>query len=363
MDGNKATVVTGGHFGDEGKGKVISYLALKDNPDIVARAGVGPNAGHTIYKDGKEYGLRMVPCGFVNKGSRLYIGAGVLVDTKCFLKEVEVTATEGRVFLDKRCAIIEDRHREQDSSNEYLKEKVGTTGSGCGPANAERANRTIKLAQEIPELKRHLADVPLEVNSALSKGKKVLVEASQGFGLSLFYGTYPYVTSKDTSASMAATDVGIGPTRVKDVIVVYKAYTTRVGEGPMQHFIDENSIKDYPLWQNVLKEAEAKGLSGSVNDILSKHLGERGTVTGRARRVGDFDYELAKYSAMVNGATQVCITCLDKIFPECRSVKEYDKLSSRAKEHIKKISERTGVPVTLISTGPLPEDTIDRRSR
>jgi len=362
MDANKAVIVTGGHFGDEGKGKVISYLAGNDNPDVVARAGVGPNAGHTIYKDGKEYGLRMVPCGFGNRNSKLYIGAGVLVDPNCFLKEVAVTETEGRIFVDKRCAIIEDRHREQDSSNAYLKEKVGTTGSGCGPANAERANRTIKLAQDVPELGKFLADVPLEVNTALSKGKKVLIEASQGFGLSLFYGTYPYVTSKDTSASMAATDIGIGPTRVKDVIVVYKAYTTRVGAGPMQHFIDDKSIEEYPLWQDVLKEAKAKGLSGPVNDVLSRYLGERGTVTGRARRVGDFDYELAKYSAMVNGATQICITCLDKIFPECKSVKAYDKLSARAKDHIRTIAERTGVPVTLISTGPLPEDMIDLRS-
>lgn len=181
MEGNKTTIVVGGHFGDEGKGKVISYLAQKDLPDIVARAGVGPNAGHTIYKDGKEYGLRMVPCGFVNPKVRLFIGAGVLVDPKCFLDEVNITKTQGRIFLDKRCAIIEQKHKEQDSSSKYLKEKVGTTGSGCGPANAERAGRTIKLAQDIPELKNYLADVPLEVNTAISSGKKVLIEASQGF--------------------------------------------------------------------------------------------------------------------------------------------------------------------------------------
>lgn len=361
MEESKTTIIVGGHFGDEGKGKVISYLALSDDPDIVARAGVGPNAGHTIYKDGKEYGLRMIPCGFVNRNARLLVGAGVLVDVKRFLEEVEITGTAGRIFLDKRCAVIEDRHKEQDSSNKYLKEKVGTTGSGCGPANAERANRTIKLAQEFPELESYITDVSLETNNSLSQGKKVLVEASQGFGLSLFYGTYPYVTSKDTSASMAAVDIGIGPTKVKDVIVVYKAYTTRVGEGPMQHYLDEDSIKDYPLWQEVLKEAKEKGLTGKVNDILSKHLKERGTVTGRSRRVGDFDYDLAKYSAMLNGATQLCITCLDKIFPECKSVKEYDKLSQRAKGHIQRISDETGVKVTLISTGHLPEDMVDLR--
>jgi adenylosuccinate synthase len=361
MEGNNTTIVTGGHFGDEGKGKVISYLAQKDKPAIVARAGVGPNAGHTIYKNGKEYGLRMVPCGFVNESSKLFIGAGVLVDTKCFLDEVKVTGTEGRIFLDKRCAIIEQKHKDLDSGNKYLKEKVGTTGSGCGPANQERAGRTIKLAQEIPELSSYLIDVPLEVNTAISAGKKVIIEASQGFGLSLFYGTYPFVTSKDTSASMAACDIGVGPTRIKEVIVVYKAYTTRVGAGPMEHFVDEQNIKDYPIWQEILKEAKAKGHTGTVNEALAKHLGEKGTVTGRARRVGDFDYELAKYSAMINGATQLCITCLDKMFPECKDVTSYDKLSARAKEHISRIEKSIGVKVTMISTGPKAEDMVDLR--
>lgn len=361
MEESNTTIVVGGHFGDEGKGKVVSYLALKDKPDVVARAGVGPNAGHTVYKDGREYGLRMIPCGFMNEDSRLYIGAGVLVDTKHFLDEVGITKTRGRIYLDKRCAIIEDKHKEQDSSDKYLKEKVGTTGSGCGPANAERAHRTIKLAQDIPELKEYLMDVPLEINNAIDQGGKILVEASQGFGLSLFYGTYPFVTSKDTSASMAATDVGIGPTRVGNVLIVYKAYTTRVGEGPMKNFIDEESIKDYPLWQEILKEAEMKGFTGGVNDILAGYLSEKGTVTGRSRRVGGFDYALAKYSAMVNGATEVCITCLDKLFPESRSMTGYDELPERVRKYINKIEENIGVKVKLISTGPESEDMIDLR--
>jgi len=291
----------------------------------------------------------------------LFIGAGVLVDPQRFLDEVEVTGTRGRVFLDERCGIIEQKHRELDLGDKYLKEKVGTTGSGCGPANQERAGRTLKLARDIPMLGDYLVDVPSEVNTALSAGKKVLIEASQGFGLSLFYGTYPFVTSKDTSASMAACDVGIGPTRVRDVIVVYKAYTTRVGAGPIEHFIDENSIGRYTIWQEILKEAKAEGHSGSVNEVLAKHLGEKGTVTGRTRRIGDFDYGLAKRSAMINGATQICITCLDKMFPECGGITSYEKLSLRAKDHVSGIEKAVGVKVTLISTGPRAEDMIDMR--
>lgn len=357
-----AAIVVGGHFGDEGKGKIISYLALKDNPSIIARAGVGPNAGHTVYRGGKKYGLRMIPCGFVNPKARLFIGAGVLVDIERFLMEVEMTQTKGRVFVDKRCAVIEARHKEEDTRNSHLKGEIGSTGMGCGPANAERAYRTIKLAQDFPELKDYVADAAFEVNSALDRGEHVLVEASQGFGLSLFYGTYPYVTSKDTSASMAASDVGLGPTRVDDVIVVYKAYTTRVGGGVLETEINDENVKNSRLWLDVLEEAKKKGIIGEhVNEILAKYLGEVGTVTGRPRRVGDFDFKLAKYSAMVNGATHVCVTCVDKIFPECYGVGEYDKLSERAKAYLKNIEKELKVNATLISTGPDVMDVIDLR--
>ncbi len=355
------TIVVGGHFGDEGKGKVISYLALHDKPDIVVRAGVGPNAGHRVYRDGKAYGLRMIPCGFVNDKSRLLVGAGVLIDTSRFLEEVDMTGTRGRIMLDKRCGIIEEGHKEQDRSNKHLSKGVGTTGSGCGPANAERAHRTIKLAKDIPELKDYITDVPQEINDALNKNKNILVESSQGFGLSLFYGTYPYVTSKDTTASMALADIGLGPTKVKDVIVIYKAYTTRVGGGSME-VVDEENIGNYPLWQDVLENAKKKGIKGnSVNEILSSYLNELGTVTGRTRRVGNFDFSLAKYSAMVNGATQIGITCIDKLFPECYRVKNYEELSEGAKRHIKEIEEKVGVRVSLISTGPEAWDMIDLR--
>lgn len=355
------TVVVGGHFGDEGKGKVISYLALHDNPEIVARAGVGPNAGHRVYKDGKAYGLRMIPCGFVNDKSMLLVGAGVLVDTSRFLEEVDMTGTKGRIMLDMRCGVIEERHKEQDRSNKHLSKGVGTTGSGCGPANAERAYRIIRLAKDIPELREYLTDAPSEINNAINLKKNVLVEASQGFGLSLFYGTYPYVTSKDTTASMALADIGIGPTKVKDVIVIYKAYTTRVGEGPME-VVNENNIENYPLWQDVLENAKKNGIKGnSINEILSSHLNELGTVTGRSRRVGNFDFNLAKYSAMVNGATQIGITCIDKLFPECYRVRDYKELSERAKNYIKGIEENVGVRVGLISTGPEALDMVDLR--
>ena len=331
-----STIVVGGFWGDEGKGKIIAHLAHSDKPKIIVRGGVGPNAGHTVEFNGKKFGVRMIPSGFVYRDAQLRIGAGVLVNPEVFLKEVEMLEVRDRAKVDYRCAIIEKKHIELDSTSEHLKGKIGSTGSGCGPANADRVMRVAKQAKDIPELKPFLADVPLEINEALDKGEFVLVEGSQGFGLSLFYGTYPYVTSKDTSASQIAADVGLGPTRVDDVIVVFKTFPTRVGAGPFPTEMSQ-------------EEAEKLGIV------------EYGTVTGRRRRVGWWDGKFARYSAMVNGATQVAITGIDKLDKECYGVKEWEKLTPKAREFIEKIEDDVNVPVTLISTGPSLEQIIDLR--
>uniref|UniRef100_A0A7C4WJF4 Adenylosuccinate synthetase n=1 Tax=Geoglobus ahangari TaxID=113653 RepID=A0A7C4WJF4_9EURY len=331
-----STIVVGGFWGDEGKGKIIAYIAYSDKPKIIVRGGVGPNAGHTVEFNGKKFGVRMIPSGFVYKDAQLRIGAGVLVNPEIFLKEVEVLEVRDRAKLDYRCAIIEKKHIELDSTSEHLKGKIGSTGSGCGPANADRVMRIAKQAKDIPELQPFLTDVPLEINEALDKGELVLVEGSQGFGLSLFYGTYPYVTSKDTSASQIAADVGLGPTRVDDVIVVFKTFPTRVGEGPFPTEMSQ-------------EEAEKLGIV------------EYGTVTGRRRRVGWWDGKLARYSVMVNGATQVAITGIDKLDKECYGVREWAKLTPKAKKFIEKVEDDVRIPVTLISTGPSLEQIIDLR--
>ncbi len=331
------TIISGGQWGDEGKGKISSYLALKDEPTKIGRAGVGPNAGHTVKYNGREYGLREISCGFVQEKARTLIGPGVLVNPEVALKEIEETGIEDRVGIDYKCPIIEQKHIEQDKSSEHLEEKIGTTGTGCGPANSERANRSIKLAEEIDELKKYLTDVPGEINEALKNEEKVIIEGSQGFGLSLYFGTYPYVTSKDVTASSLAADLGVGPTNVDEVIVIFKAYISRVGEGPFPTEISQ-------------ERAEELGII------------EHGTVTGRRRRIGEFDFELAKRSAMINGATQIAITNVDRLFDGNDSVKEYGKLTKEAKEFIEDVEEKLEIPVTLVSTGPDTFDTIDLRS-
>ncbi len=331
-----STIVVGGFFGDEGKGKIIAYLAKHDKPEVVARGGVGPNAGHTVEVEGKKYALRMVPSGFVYESARLLIGAGVLVDPEVFKREVSSFGLRGRVGVDWRCGIIEAKHIEEDRKDADLKGKIGTTGTGCGPANAARALRKARQAKDVKELEEFLCDVPREINEVLDHGKGVLVEGTQGFGISLLYGTYPFVTSKDTSASQMAADVGIGPTRVDEVVVVFKSFPTRVGEGPFETQMSED------------KAAEL-------------HIEEYGTVTGRKRRIGQWDGKMAAYSAMINGATMVALSGVDRLDPSCRGVKKYEELSNEVKEFVAKVEQDTRVPVKLISTGPEISEIVDLR--
>lgn len=330
------TIVAGGQWGDEGKGKIVAYLALHDRPAVVARAGVGPNAGHTVYYRGRKFGLRQVPSGFVHEDAKLLIGPGVLINPEVLLEEVELTGTRKRLGIDPQCAIIEPEHMSADRSSPHFKDKIGTTGTGCGPANMDRVARRARLARDVPELQQFLADVPAEIHQALKKNDLVLVEGSQGFGLSLYHGTYPYVTSKDTTASSLAADVGVGPTQVDDVVLVFKAYVSRVGGGPFPTEIPH-------------EEAERLGIV------------EYATVTGRRRRIGTFDFKLARRSVMINGATQIAITCLDRLFKDASKIREWESLPLEAKRFVERVERETGVPVTLISTGTGIDDIIDRR--
>ncbi|MBP2133255.1 adenylosuccinate synthase [Methanomicrobium sp. W14] len=330
------TIIVGGFFGDEGKGKIVAHVAHKDKPSIISRGGVGPNAGHTVKVKDNEYGVRMIPSGFVYPGAKLLIGSGVLVDPNVLKNEVERLGVEDRIFIDARCGIIEAEHIAQDKGNEYLSKKIGSTGTGCGPANVARVNRTAKQAKDIPELKKYLTDAAVEINSALDRGENVILEGTQGFGISLYFGTYPFVTSKDTSASQIAADNGVGPTRIDDVIVVFKAYPTRVGEGPF-------------------------GTEMTREESHRLGIAEFGTVTHRERRIGGWDGKMAKYSAMINGCTIGAITGIDHVDPECFGATEYSQLTPKALEFLKKAEEDIGVPIKLISTGPEMSQIIDIR--
>jgi adenylosuccinate synthase len=329
------TVVVDGFFGDSGKGKLVSFLAVADDYEICVRGGVGPNAGHTVVKEGVEYKLRMVPCGFLNSNTRLLIGPGVLVNPEILIKEINELEIRDRFGLDPQCAIIEQKHIEADRKG-HLKDKIGTTGTGTGPCNADRAMRVAKMARDIPGLRDFITDVPAELNSVLDDDKSVLLEGTQGTYISLYHGTYPFVTSNDVCSSAICSDVGIGPTRVDEVILVLKAYVTRVGAGQLPGEI-------------------------SFEEAVKRGWDEYGTVTRRQRRSSPFNFELARRAVMLNGATQIALTKLDILFKDCFGTNEFDDLGSAAKSFVFKIENELGLPVTLIGTGPGQDQIIDRR--
>ena len=328
-------VIVGAFWGDEGKGKIISYLALKDKLDFCVRTG-SVNAAHTVWFDGNKYALHMVPAAFIYENCRLLIAPGANVHVAQFLKEMELTKVSSRrIGIDKMASIVEEKHSIQDKASSVNK-GIGTTGWGVGPAIEERARRTAKLAKDIPELKPYLADATTEINKGIDDGKNVLLEGTQGFMLSLYHGTYPYVTSRDTGASAICSEAGVGPTRVDDVLIVYKAFITRVGAGPLPGEI-------------TMEEAKKRGWF------------ETAAGTGRNRRSAMFDFDLTRKNAKINGATQAAMTKLDCMFPDCRSARKFGDLSKEAKQFVKEVEKRTGVPVVLIGTGPEALDIIDRR--
>src|ERR687886_368800 len=286
------TVAIGGFFGDEGKGKIIAYLARKDNPSIAVRGGVGPNAGHTFTFENKTYKVRMLSSAVVNPLTRLLIGAGVLIDRETLLNEIKMFNAHDRTFVDPHCGIIEKIHIEKDNSEDHLKCKIGTTGTGTGPANADRALRVLKIAREVRELLLYVEDISNSVNYALD--------------------------NKD------------------DVIVVFKAYITRVGGGRLHNEIS-------------IEEARRRGWA------------EFGSVTGRQRRASPFNMDFAKKAISLNSATQLAVTKLDVIFPESAGIKEFAKLQTEPRKFIENIEQETGKKVTLIGTGADVNDVIDRR--
>jgi adenylosuccinate synthase len=254
------------------------------------------------------------------------------------MDEIKETRSEHRLGVDSQCAMLEERHKTQECDSEHLSKKIGSTKSGVGACNAERALRMVRLARQEPELRPYIKDTVAEIHETLSGGGNVQVEGTQGTFLSLYHGTYPYVTSKDVTASQTCADVGIGPTNVDDVIVIFKSYVTRVGEGPL-----ENQL--------------------SRDEVLRRGWMEHGTVTGRERRAAPFDFNLAKRAVELNGGTQIALTKLDVLFPAAKSIHEYRKLPREASDFVSRIEQRTGIPVTVIGTGAQESDIIDRRNR
>ncbi len=328
-------VVVGGFFGDEGKGKVVSYLGLIDKPSICVRTG-SINAGHTVNYNGKSWKLRILPSCFVNESTRLMVAPGALFKVDVLLREIEDTKAHGRVWVDANAGIIEDKHVENERNNEYLMKTIGSTGQGVGAAMVDRVLRVLKTAKDIPELRGMITDVSKDVNEELDRGGEVIVEGTQGTFLSLYHGTYPFVTSRDTTAAGIISEVGVSPRLVSDIVLVFKSYVTRVGAGELPGEL-------------------------SPEEVVARGWVERGTVTGRPRRAAPFNIELARRAVMLNRPTQIAITKFDALFPEARGKRRWVDLPVSARRWIEDITEALKVPVTLIGTGEDSLDMIDMR--
>ncbi|MGC8994354.1 MAG: adenylosuccinate synthetase [Pyrobaculum sp.] len=325
-------VVVDGFFGDTGKGKVVAYLAAVDKPALCVRTGA-PNAGHTVAWRGETVVLRTLPTCFVNPGSKLAVAPGALIKIDVFLSEVEKFG-RGRSYVDFNTGVIEEAHVERERADEFLMKTVGSTGQGVGAAMVDRVLRRLRLAKEFEALKPYLADVPAMIHQERDRG--VVIEGTQGTFLSLYHGTYPYVTSRDVTASGVLSEAGVGPKAVDHVVLVFKAYVTRVGNGPLPGELPP-------------EEAERRGWA------------ERGAVTGRPRRAAPFNMELAKRAVLLNTPTQIAITKIDILFRDASGKTRWADLPPEARKWIEEVEDALKVPITLIGTGPEPQHMVDLR--
>lgn len=417
------TILIGAQWGDEGKGKIIDVLTTK--ADVIVRSQGGNNAGHTIVHGGSTYILHLIPSGILRRGKVCVIGNGVVVDPIALVSEIEQLRKVGvkisKNLLVSSCAhLVMPYHRSLDEQRELRKGrgKIGTTKRGIGPAYGDKAARTGLRISDLMQprlfskklqaknrennailralgakpinyddvLKSYLAageklrpfvtNTVVYLHQAMERGKGILFEGAQGTFLDIDHGTYPYVTSSNTTAGGACTGTGVPPHRMDRVVGVMKAYTTRVGEGPLP--------------------SEDR----HVSDLLHSLGREFGATTGRARRCGWFDAVATRYAAMINGIDELAITNLDGLdsvdpiricvgyrlngkrvaVPPCDAVqldncepiyeqmpgwktstssaKKLSQLPKAARNYAKRLGKLTGAEVSIISVGPTRAQTI-----
>jgi adenylosuccinate synthase len=423
-------IVVGSQWGDEGKGKLVDVLTEK--ADIVARYQGGHNAGHTVVINDEKYILHLIPSGILHKNTVCMIGNGVVVEPAALIEEINGLRKRGirvsdNLLISRNAHLIMPYHLALDRASEKAKGKncIGTTGRGIGPTYVDKMARAglrvgdlltreifleklvINLrhvnflmknlyktggfnAKKIFDeymgyakiLRRHIADTDIILNDAALDGKNLLLEGAQGTLLDIDHGTYPYVTSSNSTAGGACTGLGIGPTRISKVLGVVKAYTTRVGSGPFPTEIE-----------------------GGVGEEIRAKGGEFGATTGRPRRCGWLDTVILRHAAMINGFSGMAITKLDilddlktikictaykhrgkvyrhfpkeaDIFGNCTPVyeevegwntstvgiREFKKLPLRTQKYIKRIEELVGVKAHLISTGQKRDELITLKNQ
>jgi adenylosuccinate synthase len=330
-------VLVGAQFGSEGKGNICAHIA-KDY-QVLMRVG-GPNAGHKV--SFPKYDYIQLPSGTLsNPDAKLLIGAGATLSVKQMLKEIRDLGLKGdRLSIDPQAVIIEDTDIEAEMES---LEAIGSTKKGVGVATARKIlgrgdkvyfDAPVRLAKHVPEFNEFVRCTKIELEKAYLRGDRILLEGTQGTDLSIHHGHYPWVTSRETTASGCLADAGIAPARVRAVIMVTRTYPIRVGgeSGPMMKEIDFSTIAE----RSGRSEAEIRAT-------------EVGTVSGKKRRIGEFDWEQVRRSAVLNGATDIALTFADYIDATNRSATNYAMLSAETKQFVEELERVTGTNVTWIT--------------
>lgn len=302
----KMSVLVGGQYGSEGKGLIAAHLA--DRYQMHVRVG-SPNAGHTIYWKGAKHVMQSVPCGWINPRAEIVIGRGALINMRQLMLELDHIREYypdflGRLKIDSKAGVLDEKfHEEEGGVDGEMHRRIGSTGEGVGPARIARLRRDpeqFRLFEEVAEeygLEMCVTDcTPALIADAQDRGDNVLIEGTQGSGLSLLHSHWPYCTSVDTNAAGIISEVGIAPARVTDVIMVCRTFPIRVAgnSGPMKGEIS---------W-------------AELSDRCGKELVERTTVTKKIRRVAEWDDDLFATSCLYNAPTEIALTFCDYVDPD-----------------------------------------------
>ena len=342
----KMTVVIGGQYGSEGKGAIVRHIA--NDYQIHVRVG-SPNAGHTIYWNGDKHVMQSIPCGWINPDAAIVIGRGALLNMKQLMSELEHVEKyypdfKKRLFIDAKAGILDEKFHQQEGGVEgEMHRRIGSTGEGVGPARVARINRDpeqFRLFEDIADeygLKDCvMRNTPKFLAAAQDTGKNILIEGTQGSGLSLLHSHWPYCTSIDTNAAGVISEVGIAPSRVTNVLLVVRTFPIRVAgnSGP---------IANETTWDK-------------ISELVGHPVTEKTTVTKKTRRVAFWDDEVFETACLLNAPTEIALTFADYIDPKIAGASGmvyavHALWSNKLKEFINNCSPTLAEKLKYISTG------------